>query len=158
MYLPKTTCLPPKKYETMAESGWYNEHKILFSFSFLFHSLFWILRSRDFAINTVSEIPLLQFSPWPLPQGWRVWVHVGPCGPQGHLSGNLSSQVREEGHLDTGAGINVALPVLPKRKTKALRKHLKTLLLQTFHINHSTDSCNTVLKPSQWFRIFILVQ
>ena len=46
---------------------------------------------------------------------------VGPCGPLGHLSGDLSSQVREKGHLDTGAGINVALPVLPKNK----RKHLK---------------------------------
>ena len=49
---------------------------------------------------------------------------VSPCGPLGDLSGNLSSQVREEGHLDTGAGINGAPPVLPEGKTKAWWKHL----------------------------------
>ena len=53
---------------------------------------------------------------------------VSPCGPLGDLSGNLSSQVREEGHLDTGAGINGAPPVLPEGKTKAWWKHLRKTL------------------------------
>ena len=46
-------------------------------------------------------------------------VSVGPCGPLGDLSGNLSSQVgRRRGAFGHWAGINVTLPVLPPTREK----------------------------------------
>ena len=71
---------------------------------------------------------------------------VDPCGPLGHLSGDLSSQVREKGHLDTGAGINVQ----SCQKTKGNISKGGFLLLQTFRINHSTPHATLFCKWSSW--------
>ena len=74
---------------------------------------------------------------------------VGPCGPLGHLSGNLSSQVRGEGHLDTGAGINVPLPVLPKKQKETSQEDAPSssrLFASIIQPPHATQFC----KRSSW--------